>query len=111
MGRGAGRGSGNGITTSWMGGVNGAYTMLDGDLDLAGIRIFLTEFHRYLSDRASFLIPTDYEDRIRQGSSDRYNAQLQSTKNMVIDDPRLQAFVDCIHKYHRGYDQEGFCKA
>ena len=30
---------------------------------------------------------------------------------MVIDDPRLQALVDSINKYHRGYDQEGFCKA
>lgn len=94
----------------WLQSVNNEYVHF-GDLDLAGIRIFLTEFHRYLSDRASFLIPTDYEDRIRQGSSDRYNAQLQSTKNMVIDDPRLQALVDCINKYHRGYDQEGFCKA
>ena len=94
----------------WLQSVNNEYVHF-GDLDLAGIRIFLTEFHRYLSDRASFLIPTDYEDSIRQGSSDRYNAQLQSTKNMVIDDPRLQALVDCINKYHRGYDQEGFCKA
>jgi hypothetical protein len=94
----------------WLGGIPNEYVHF-GDLDLAGIRIFLTEFHRYLGDRASFLIPTDYEDRIRQGSSDRYNAQLQSTKNMVIDDPRLLALVDCINKCHRGYDQEGFCKA
>ena len=93
----------------WLQSVNNGYVHF-GDLDLAGIRIFLTEFHCYLGDRASFLIPTDYEERIRQGSSDRYNAQLQSTKNMVIDDPRLQTLLDCIHKYHRGYDQEGFCK-
>ncbi len=30
-----GWGRGNGITTSWMGGVNGAFTLLDGDMDLA----------------------------------------------------------------------------
>lgn len=40
-GRGMGRGTGgwgrnNGITTSWMGGVNGAFTLFDGDMDLAG---------------------------------------------------------------------------
>jgi len=40
-GRGMGQGRGgwgrnNGIATSWMGGVNGAFTLLDGDMDLAG---------------------------------------------------------------------------
>jgi len=37
MGRGIGGwGGNNGITTSWMGGVNSAWTLLDGDMDLAG---------------------------------------------------------------------------
>lgn len=37
MGRGQGGwGRGNGITTSWMGGLNGAFNLLDGDMDLAG---------------------------------------------------------------------------
>lgn len=31
-----GFGGNNGITTSWMGGLNGAFTLLDGDMDLAG---------------------------------------------------------------------------
>ena len=40
-GRGMGLGMGgwgrnNGVSTSWMGGVNGAFTLLDGDMDLAG---------------------------------------------------------------------------
>ena len=40
-GRGMGQGRGgwgrnNGIATSWMGGANGAFTLLDGDMDLAG---------------------------------------------------------------------------
>lgn len=93
----------------WLQGITNEYVHF-GDLDLAGIRIFLTEFHRYLGDRASFLIPPDYEERISHGSTDRYNDQLRSTKNMVITDARLQAIANCIHKYHRGYDQEGFCK-
>ena len=46
-----------------------------GDFDLAGINIFLTEFKNYLGDRASFLIPSDIEQRLSQGSSVRYNAQ------------------------------------
>ncbi len=37
MGRGMGGwGRGNGITTSWMGGVNGAFDLYDGDMELAG---------------------------------------------------------------------------
>ena len=37
MGRGMGGwGRGNGITTSWMGGLNGAFTLLDDNMDLAG---------------------------------------------------------------------------
>ena len=37
MGRGMGGwGRGNGITTSWMGGLNGAFTLLDDKMDLAG---------------------------------------------------------------------------
>lgn len=80
-----------------------------GDLDLAGIRIFLTEFYRYLGKRSSFLIPPDYEMRISSGSRERYDAQLPYTKNLTTNNPRLQQLIDCIHKYHRGYDQEGFC--
>ncbi len=37
MGRGMGGfGGGNGITSSWMGGLNGAFDLLDGDMELAG---------------------------------------------------------------------------
>ena len=37
MGRGQGGwGSNNGISTTWMGGLNGAFTLLDGDMDLSG---------------------------------------------------------------------------
>lgn len=41
MGRGQGGwGRGNGITTSWMGGVNGAFTLLDGRMDLSANYLF-----------------------------------------------------------------------
>ena len=31
-----GFGGGNGITSSWMGGLNGAFDLFDGDMELAG---------------------------------------------------------------------------
>ena len=44
-GRGMGRGQGgwggnNGISTTWMGGLNGAFTLLDGDMDLSGYYLY-----------------------------------------------------------------------
>lgn len=81
-----------------------------GDFRLAGIRIFITEFYRYLGERSSFLIPPDYEERIKNGSRERYDVQLTTTKNMIINNPRLRALAACIHKYHRGYDQEGYIR-
>lgn len=92
----------------WLAGIQNEYVHF-GDLDLAGIRIFLTEFHRYLGSRSSFLIPPDYEMRISNGNRERYDAQLPYTKQLTTDDPDLQQLINCIHKYHRGYDQEGFC--
>lgn len=79
-----------------------------GDFDLAGIIIFLTEFQKYLGDRASFLIPSDIEQRLSQGSSVRYNAQYSKFHGFHCLDKNLQSLVDLINKYHRCYDQEGY---
>ena len=41
MGRGQGGwGGNNGISTTWMGGVNGAFTLFDGDMDLSGNYVY-----------------------------------------------------------------------
>ena len=57
MGRGSGGWGGNGITTSWMGGLNGAFTLLDGNMDLGanylynGSNKFIEESSRRLTYR------------------------------------------------------------
>ena len=79
-----------------------------GDFDLAGIHIFLTEFHKYLGDRASFLVPSDIEQRLAKGSQDRYNNQYGKYHTLHCDIPYLQSLIDLINKHHRGYDQEGY---
>lgn len=79
-----------------------------GDLDLAGVHIYLTEYYNHLGLRSSFLIPDDYENRIANGSLERYTAQYPFFKNMKVLDSRVQPLLDCIHKYHKGYDQEGY---
>ena len=79
-----------------------------GDLDLAGVHIYLSEYYIHLGERASFLIPEDYESRISMGSSARYNSQYPKFGKMEITDPRVSHLVECIHRFHKGYDQEGF---
>ena len=92
---------------SWLQTVSNQYVHF-GDFDLAGINIFLTEFHKYLGERAVFLIPQDIEGRLQHGSSERYNAQYQRFENLSSDIPFLQRLINMINKYHRCYDQEGY---
>ena len=79
-----------------------------GDFDLAGIHIFLTEFHKHLDDRSTYLIPSDIEQRLSQGSLTRYSEQYDKYHTLQCDIPYLQSLIDIINKHHRGYDQEGY---
>ena len=92
---------------NWLMGIPNKYVHF-GDFDLAGIHIFLTEFHKYLGDRASFLVPSDIEQRLAKGSRDRYNNQYGKYHTLHCDIPYLQSLIDLINKHHRGYDQEGY---
>ena len=90
---------------SWLQSIPNGYVHF-GDFDLAGIHIFLTEFHAYLG--SSFFIPADIEQRLAKGSTERYNAQYHKFWNLTTDIPCLQHLIDTINKHHRCYDQEGY---
>ena len=92
---------------SWLQTIPNRYVHF-GDFDLAGISIFLTEFHAYLGERSSFFIPSDIEQRLPNGSLERYNAQNPKFKNIRTNIPYLQHLIDTINNYHRCYDQEGY---
>ena len=92
---------------SWLQSIPNRYVHF-GDFDLAGISIFLTEFHTYLGERSSFFIPSDIEQRLPNGSLERYNAQYLKFKNIKTNIPYLQHLIDTINNYHRCYDQEGY---
>lgn len=79
-----------------------------GDFDLAGVFIYQNEFYNKLGERASFLVPDDIEERLRNGSRELYNAQIQRYSHMKITDERIRPIVDMIKKYRRGYEQEGY---
>ena len=92
---------------SWLLSIPNRYVHF-GDFDLAGIHIFLTEFHAFLGERSSFFIPEDIEQRLPNGSLERYNAQYLKFKNIKTNIPYLQHLIDTINMYHRCYDQEGY---
>lgn len=92
---------------SWLQTIHNHYIHF-GDFDLAGIHIFLTEFHAYLLEQSSYLIPSDIEQRLAEGSTKRYDDQYQRYRKLNTSIPELQKLIEIIHRYHRCYDQEGF---
>ena len=47
---------------------------------------------------------------ISKGNLDLYNSQLPQYGNMNVEDERVSKLLSCIHRYHRGYEQEGYIK-
>ena len=94
---------------SWLQSIPNRYVHF-GDFDLAGIHIFMTEFHQYLGERSSFFIPSDIEKRLQKGSRERYDNQLSRFGNLKSNDKDILSVIDLINKYHRCYDQEGYIK-
>lgn len=77
-----------------------------GDLDKGGIRIYIDSFRSVLRERASFLIPTDFEELIRTGSTALYDKQYGEAAPDTSKDPRVQPIMDAIEKYHKSCEQE-----
>lgn len=92
---------------NWLQNISNDYLHF-GDYDLAGMRIFETEFHKFLGNRALFFIPADIETRISNGSTERYNTQYAKFKSYIPKDTRLLPLYNMINHYHRCYDQEGY---
>ena len=77
-----------------------------GDLDIYGINIYLDEFKARLGDRASFFIPPDFEERIRNGNRELYDRQVGLRVPDTSSDPSLEPLASAIMKYHRIVEQE-----
>lgn len=92
---------------NWLQNISNEYLHF-GDFDLAGMRIYETEFFKFLGNRASFFIPTDIESRLSNGSIERYNTQYAKFKNYAPQDTRLLPLYEMIKHNHRCYDQEGY---
>ncbi len=79
-----------------------------GDFDIAGIRIYMTEYKKHLLERANFFIPKDVEAKIEKyGNRDRYNEQISIVLDKSkIKEKQLVQLVEIIHSKEKGLDQE-----
>jgi hypothetical protein len=91
----------------WLLGIPNRYLHF-GDFDLAGIAIYQNEFARHLGPRASLLIPSDIAERLPRGSAERYNAQYDRYRGLTSAEPDVANLIALIHRFRRGYDQEGY---
>ena len=77
-----------------------------GDLDKGGLRIYIDSFRSVLGDRAEFLIPENYEELIRNGSTKLYNEQYGQAAPDVSKDPRIKPLLEAIERHHKCCEQE-----
>lgn len=77
-----------------------------GDLDKGGLRIYIDSFRSVLGDRAEFLIPENYEELIRNGSTKLYNEQYGQAAPDVSKDPRIKPLLEAIEGHHKCCEQE-----
>lgn len=78
-----------------------------GDFDFAGIGIYLNEFKKHLSEKASFFIPENIEILIsKNGNKNRYDQQKINFEISAIQEERVVSLVKILHQYKKGLDQE-----
>lgn len=78
-----------------------------GDFDFAGIGIYLNEFKKNLADKASFFIPDNIDDLLKEfGNKKRYDEQKINFDINTISETKLLRLIDIIHKRRKGLDQE-----
>ena len=83
-----------------------------GDLDFAGIGIYLNEFKKHLGNRATFFIPNNTKELLgRYGNRELYDNQKSNFSREEIEEIKLNQLITMIHEYKRGLEQEVFIKS
>lgn len=78
-----------------------------GDFDLAGIGIYLNEYKKHLAEKATFFIPENIENAIREnGNRERYNNQKLNFKFEAIQEVKILELLEIINVEKKGLDQE-----
>jgi len=90
----------------WLQSIPNAYLHF-GDFDFAGIGIYLNEFKKHISDKATFFVPDNIDYLISEnGSRERYNQQKINFDIETLQEEKLKGLINIIHKHKKGLDQE-----
>jgi hypothetical protein len=93
---------------NWMQSIQNSYLHF-GDLDLAGIGIYLNEFKKHLGNRATFFVPNNANELLdRYGNRELYDNQRYNFEVGKIDEYKLNHLIEMIHEFKRGLEQEIF---
>jgi hypothetical protein len=90
----------------WLHAIPNKYVHFE-DFDFAGIGIYLNEYKKFLTDKASFFLPPNVEELIAEfGNKDRYDQQKINFDVKSIREIELLKLIEIIYKYRKGLDQE-----
>lgn len=83
-----------------------------GDLDFAGIGIYLNEYKKHLGNRATFFVPSNTKELLeRYGNRKLYDNQKSYFSIERIEEVKLNQLISMIYECKRGLEQEVFIKS
>lgn len=91
----------------WLSNIPNCYLHF-GDFDFEGINIYLSEYKKYLGEKASFFVPEGMDKMVHaKGNRDLYNKQLHlQPDNTIIEEQPIKDLLKSIHKYKKVLEQE-----
>ncbi|MGY0427357.1 MAG: DUF7281 domain-containing protein, partial [Polaribacter sp.] len=90
----------------WMNSIPNNYLHF-GDFDIAGIGIYLNEYKKYLSGKATFFIPENIKSVLRKnGNRERFDNQKINFKIDNIQESKILDLIEIIKLEKKGLDQE-----
>lgn len=91
----------------WLSNIPNCYLHF-GDFDFEGINIYLSEYKKYLGEKASFFVPESIDEMIQaKGNRDLYNKQLRlKPDEVLIQEQSIKDLLKSLHKNKKVLEQE-----
>ena len=91
----------------WLSNIPNSYLHF-GDFDFEGINIYLSEYKKYLGEKASFFVPKGIDEMIQaKGYRDLYNKQLHlKPDDALIEEQPIKDLLKSMDKYKKVLEQE-----
>ncbi len=79
-----------------------------GDIDLAGVSIFLNDIRPKIKAKSSFFIPQNLELELKNANDVLYFKQYEQYKNLSSNEKYISDLIKLLHKYKKSIEQESF---